>query len=137
MTAIEVARAFIEKINAQDADGLFKLMSEDHRFVDGLGYSVRSREVMRRGWQGYFAMVPDYWIECERILSEGDVVAMFGRAGGTYTTDGKLKPENKWEIPAAWQAVIRNNRVAEWRVYADNDPIRQIMAREKEGKGIA
>jgi ketosteroid isomerase-like protein len=137
MTTAEVTNMFIEKINTADVDALCELMSENHIFVDAGGYIVQGREAMRKAWQGYFAMVPDYWVESERVLGEGDVVAVFGRAGGTCTSDGELKPENRWEIPAAWQAVVRNGRVVEWRVYADNEPIRRIMTREAEKKGTA
>ena len=131
MTQRETFEAFVERINAQDPDGLAELMSEDHTFIDALAYRVVGREAMRKGWIGYFSMVPDYWIECETVLSRGSTVAAFGRAGGTYVRDGVLKPENRWEVPAAWLAIARRGKIVEWRVYADNEPIRQIMAREK------
>ncbi len=131
MTAKQTFEAFVERINAQDPDGLSKLMSDDHTFIDALAYKVVGREAMRKGWIGYFSMVPDYWIECETVLVKGSTVAAFGRAGGTYVHDGILKPENRWEIPAAWMAVARRGKIIEWRVYADNEPIRRIMAREK------
>jgi hypothetical protein len=35
------------------------------------------------------------------------------------------------QMPAAWRARISGSLIAEWRVYADNDPIRQIMNRNK------
>ena len=38
-----------------------------------------------------------------------------------------LRPENRWEIPAAWQANIRGERVAVWRVFADLEPVRRIL----------
>jgi hypothetical protein len=50
---------------------------------------------------------------------------MLGVVEGTYTSDGKLKPENHWKTPAALRAFIEDGKVAEWRVYADNEPIRQ------------
>ena len=131
MTARQTVEAFIEKINAQDTDGLSELMSEDHSFIDALDYKVTGREAMRKGWIGYFSMVPDYWIEPETILARGSTVAVFGRAGGTYVHDGILKPENRWEVPAAWLAIARRGKIVEWRVYTDNEPIRKIMTREK------
>ena len=137
MNGVEVVQAFAERISAQDVDGLCKLMTEDHSFVDGLGQKVSGREIMRDGWKQYYSMVPDYWIKIERIFEDENSFGMFGTAGGTYTSDGTLKPENKWEVPAAWYAVIRDDLVAEWRVYADNDPIRQIIAREKGRSGEA
>jgi ketosteroid isomerase-like protein len=124
-------KAFVAKINARDPEGLAELMSEDHTFIDALAYKVTGREAMRRGWIGYFSMVPDYWIECETIMVKGSIVAAFGRAGGTYVHDGILKPENRWEVPAAWLAEVSDGKVVEWRVYADNEPIRRIMAREQ------
>jgi hypothetical protein len=54
---------------------------------------------------------------------------MLGMAQGTYTPDGKLKPENHWTTPTAFRAYIEEQKVAEWRVYADNEPIRQRMAK--------
>ena len=127
--ALEVVRAFVAKINAHRVDGIYELMTADHLFVDGLGTAQQGRDAMRPAWSAYFAMVPDYYIACEQVLSEGETVAIFGRAGGTYSPDGQLHPANRWEVPVAWKAVVRGTRVAEWHVYADNEPIRQIMAR--------
>jgi hypothetical protein len=52
---------------------------------------------------------------------------MLGVAEGTYTPDGKLKPENRWKTPAVFRALVEDGKVAEWRVYADNEPIRERM----------
>jgi len=30
-------------------------------------------------------------------------------------------------VPAAWLAVVKDGLVAEWRVYADNQPLRKLM----------
>jgi ketosteroid isomerase-like protein len=129
MNPSEVTAAFIDRINRHDVSRLAELMTEDHVFVDGMGTTVRGRETMRDGWEAYLRMVPDYWIEIERVIPQGKVVAVFGKAGGTYTADGSLVRENRWEVPAAWQAVVREGKVAHWQVYADNEPIRQLMAR--------
>jgi len=40
---------------------------------------------------------------------------------------GNLLAEAHWEIPAAWKAVVHNERVSEWRVYADNEPVWKVM----------
>jgi hypothetical protein len=74
-------------------------------------------------------MVPDYSIEVEETFCDGPVVVMLGMVRGTYTTDGELKAENRWETPAAWRAVVEDGLVAEWRVYADNEPIRERVRR--------
>jgi len=117
----------MERINARDVEGLCALMSEDHVFVDGLGNRMQGREAMRKGWAGYFHMFPDYRVSHEEIFSQGDVVAAFGAAEGTYSVGGKLPKENHWSVPAAWRAVVRNGLIAEWQVYTDNQPARKIL----------
>jgi len=103
-------------------------MTPDHLFVDSLGIEVPGREPMREGWRAYFAMVPDYHITVRDHLESVPVVALFGRAGGTYVPDGRIVTEYRWETPAAWKAVVRDGLIAEWRVYADNEPMRRLMA---------
>ncbi len=127
LAARKVAKAFVERINAGDVAGLAALMTEDHRFVDSLGNVVAGREAMRQGWVGYFDMVPDYRLVMDDWFCEGSFVVMLGTASGTYSPDRSLNPENRWTTPTAIRAVIRENQVAEWRVYADNEPIRQLM----------
>jgi uncharacterized protein (TIGR02246 family) len=128
-TAQVVAQSFVRAINRQDADGLAALMTDEHRFIDSLGAVVKGRETMRAGWRGYFRMVPDYTIAVEEILSDGPVVMMLGVAQGSYAPDGQAKPENRWSTPGAFRAFIDDGKVAEWRVYADNEPIRRLMAK--------
>jgi len=73
-------------------------------------------------------MVPDYWIKVDQIVSEGNVVILFGSAGGTFVPQGgSMKPENKWETPVALRALVKEGKVAAWRVYCDNEPIREKM----------
>ncbi len=119
MRAVDVALRFVERINARDLEGMVALMTDDHRFVDSLGKEVVGRERMRQGWEAYFRMVPDYSVEVRETYGKGRVVVLLGVARGTYTADGRLRAEDAWETPAAWRAVIREGRMAEWRVYAD------------------
>jgi uncharacterized protein (TIGR02246 family) len=124
------ARAFVRAINRQDAEGLAELMAPEHRFVDSLGGVTAGRELMRTAWAGYFRMVPDYSIAVEEILCDGPVVVMLGVARGTYCPDGqRLREENRWETPAVLRAQVEDGLVMEWRVYADNEPMRELMRR--------
>ena len=131
MSPKEVVTEFLERLNKRDIDGMAALMSEDHMFVDSLGNAIRGRETMRSGWRGYFAMCPDYRITCEHMLGDGLVVVALGSAGGTIAVRGKLLPESKWSIPAAWRAVVEGALIKEWQVYADNKPVYDILARAK------
>jgi hypothetical protein len=47
-------------------------------------------------------------------------VAVFGTASGTSKRDGKFSSDGFWEIPAAWKAIVRDGRIAEWCVYAES-----------------
>jgi len=132
MTPIEVVLAFMDGINQRDVDKLAELMTEDHVFIDSLGQTMRGRETMRKGWRSYYAFCPDYWVSHEDILQNGTIVAVFGAAGGTISVKGKLPVENKWQISAAWRAVVEKGLVKEWRVYADNKPVYDIMAKLAE-----
>ena len=55
----------------------------------------------------------------------------FGAAGGTLAAEGKLPPENKWRASAAWLAIVEGGLVKQWRIYADNKPVYDILARSK------
>jgi ketosteroid isomerase-like protein len=127
MTSSEVAIRFVQRINAHDKEGLVALMTPSHIFIDSLGYSTRRPEI-EDGWRQYFEMVPDYWVRIDRAFSQGDTSVLVGEAGGTYTPKGgAMKRENKWKTPAVWTAKIEGEEVVEWRIYSDNEPIREKM----------
>jgi ketosteroid isomerase-like protein len=126
-TPVDLVLEFVARINHHDVGGLAALMSEDHCFADGLGQVVRGRERMQKGWLGYFVWFPDYSIKVDDILSNGNLVALFGTAEGTYSVNGKLPAENHWKIPAAWKAVVHGESISEWAVYADNEPVWKVM----------
>jgi uncharacterized protein (TIGR02246 family) len=120
----DTVRQFAAAINAHDVDAIAALMTDDHVFVDSLGNRTEGAQNMRAGWRGYLAMCPDYWIRVDVAMPDGATVLAAGAAGGTI--DGQ-----RWEIPAAWQAAVRGGRIAEWRVFADNKPVYEILARRQ------
>jgi hypothetical protein len=124
-----IARRFVEAINAHDLDAICELMTEGHRFVDSLGAAFEGRNAMRSGWSHHFRMVPDYTIQIEESFEKGPRVVLLGTAAGTYTPDEVLREEGRWSTPAAWCAIGEEGLIAEWRVYADNEPIRRRMAK--------
>ena len=132
LTAEKTVRRFIERINAHDLDGIVDMLAEDHRFVDSLGMVFDGRDMMRTGWGGYLRMVPDYAIEVEKVFADGAEVVVLGTARGTYTRDGTLRDSDAWKTPGGWMARVRRGEIVEWRVYADNEPIRRRM---REGPG--
>jgi uncharacterized protein (TIGR02246 family) len=132
MDSTDVVRHFVDRINTHDPDGLAAIMTEDHTFTDSLGTLVAGRQTMRNGWAAYFRMVPDYTLEPAEWFVNGEVVLLLGTASGTYSPDGVGGPDRRWSTPAACRAVVRGDRIAAWRVYADNEPIRALMRRAAE-----
>ena len=125
MSPAETVLDFLHAINRRDADQLALRMTEDHEFIDSLGQTVRGRETMRAGWRGYYSFCPDYWVSHEEVLANGNVVAVFGAAGGTIAG-------TEWRTPAAWLAVVENGLLKRWRVYADNKPVYDILAKSRK-----
>ncbi len=115
-----VVRAFIERINAHDVEGLTECLSTDHRLIDSLGAIYVGRETLRQGWEAYFALVHDYHVSVHSLAELAAGVLLVGEAAGR--SNGVA-----WTVPAAWRAVVRDGQVAEWQVYADNEPLRASL----------
>jgi ketosteroid isomerase-like protein len=120
MTAAAVVQAFIERINAHDVDRIAAALTADHRFIDSLGAVFTGRETLRQGWRGYFALVAEYHITVHEQVEAPSSVLLVGEAAGR---SGGVS----WRVPAAWRAVVREGEVAEWQVYADNEPLRASL----------
>lgn len=105
------------------------LMTEDHAFVDSDGSEIRGRERMSAAWAQYFRMFPDYQIEVQETYRRGRVVILVGAAQGTYAAGGELRSEDHWRVPAVWRAEIAGESLAQWRIYVNVEPVRQIVAK--------
>ena len=87
---------------------------------------------MVEGWEAYFAIVPDYKLEISRcfVATKGTTEVMLaGKASGSYHSKDVKPPDSSWSTPVALRAVVRDGQIAEWQVYADNEPIHQQMRR--------
>jgi ketosteroid isomerase-like protein len=122
--ADQLLRQFIARINAHDAAGVIGLCTADHIFIDSLGNRMSGAAQLAQAWNWYFAMFPDYRIEFQTLVAEGDTVLACGAASATHAPTGTA-----WSIPAAWRAKIAYGRIAEWQVYADNKPVYELLAR--------
>ncbi len=105
-----VALLFNECINTSDLEGLARLMTDDHAFVDREGKVHQPKQVMVDGWKDFFGMFPEYRNTFDRVDSRDNLVVILGHA---YWS--KEKPYD----PVIWTATIFNGQVREWRVYAD------------------
>jgi ketosteroid isomerase-like protein len=106
MHSVRVFTQFVDAINRHDGKTVAALMTVDHLFVDSLGHVVLGASTTEVGWMGYFSMCPDYWIRIDTMMDKAGGVLAVGEAGGTINGQS-------WRIPAAWKAVVRDDRVAE------------------------
>lgn len=125
--SISVVKQYIEKINKHDIEGMAKMCSDDSVFIDSMGFNTNGRDNMRKAWNVLLTFFPDYRVNIKNVISTNGMVALFGTAAGTLATDGRILDENKFEIPASWTAEVRDGKIAKWRVYADNAPVRKLI----------
>jgi hypothetical protein len=80
---------------------------------------------MLAGWRGHFEWFPDHYIEVTDVFEDGDNLALFGFAGGSF----KNKETESRRLPAAWKAIVKNSCVTEWQVFADTKIPFEIIER--------
>ena len=122
---------FVHAINEHNIDQLYSLMTDDHKFLDAHGNEVSGRDKMKNAWRGYFQLFPDYKIEITDIFSHGDTMAALGFAGATFKGIKTDRNENYWRIPAAWKALVSENKIKLWQVYADTKIPFDIIGKNK------
>jgi ketosteroid isomerase-like protein len=125
----KIALCFVEAINRADTDKIYDLMSDDHLFIDTQDNRMIGKDNMKQCWIEYFKLFPDYKIEIEDIFEKEESVCLFGHAGGTYRNIQDDANSNYWRVPAAWKAIVRNNLIKQWQVYADNISVMEIIKR--------
>ncbi|MGI0130223.1 MAG: nuclear transport factor 2 family protein [Thermoplasmata archaeon] len=121
------ALRFVNEVNRHDVDSVLGLLSDDHLLVDGLGQEVRGTERLRDTWSTCFRQFPDYHLAVREWFQNGRVVGMFGLASGTLAVGAELPVQNRWKIPSAWRAVVREHRLSRWEIYADNEPVWKLL----------
>jgi ketosteroid isomerase-like protein len=126
LNAEAAVREFVARINAHDARAVVAHCTSDHVFTDSLGAMLTGSDRLEAAWAGYFALFPGYRIDVESLACAGNLVLAAGRASATvHRPDGVPGPA--WRVPAVWRAVVRDGRIAEWQVYADNAPVRALL----------
>jgi ketosteroid isomerase-like protein len=115
----QIVYYFAGAINHHDIEKISTLMADGHTFIDAHGNKVEGKDKMKAGWAGYFQMFPDYKIEITEIFENGNIIAAFGFAEGTFKGLKTENNENHWRLPAAWKAVVESGKIKVWQVYAD------------------
>jgi ketosteroid isomerase-like protein len=123
----KVVLDFIDAINSSDVEGIIDLMTDDHVFIDSQGNKTTGKDKLKQAWAGYFGLFPDYRIEIKETLEKGSLIFILGFASGTYKNLHDENNSNHWRIPAVWTAIIKDNKVISWQVYADNLIVMDII----------
>lgn len=118
---------FIEAINSANVHKILDLMTDSHLFIDSQDNRIIGKENMKQPWIGYFSLFPDYKIEINEILEKGSLICVLGYASGTYKNLKNDDNSNYWRIPAAWTAIVEDNLINVWQVYADNIVVQDII----------
>jgi ketosteroid isomerase-like protein len=122
-----VVEALVAAINDGRAERVAAAMSLDGLFIDSLGRRIEGRQALIDGWRGYFRLFPDYRIEVDGMMIEGQEALLHGRARATLHRDGHKVEGGAWEINAAWRALSDGRRIASWQVFADNKPVYALL----------
>lgn len=118
MKPVEIVSKFNEFINNRDIQGLERLMTEDHTFIDSANNTDKGKKACLNAWRGFFQSFPDYKNIFENITAEKNVVKIIG-----YSTCSNPVLEGS----AIWTAKIKEDKVSEWRVYEDNSDNRKLL----------
>ncbi|MGD0712232.1 MAG: nuclear transport factor 2 family protein [Bacteroidales bacterium] len=122
---------FAELINKHDVEGMCRLMTDDHIFIDAYNNIVKGKDKMRTSWKMYFEWFPDYMIEISGYIPGKECSALFGFASGTYHNLHNPAKSNHFHLPAAWKAITENDKIKLWQVYADTKIPFEIIERNK------
>ncbi len=111
-----IALQFNEYINNQNINGLSKLMTEDHIFIDRANEQYGN---MVNGWKEFFHNFPTYKNYFHRVESRDDLVILMGYA--------KWSKDSLKKDYAIWTARIEKDLVSEWRIYEDTEENRKLF----------
>jgi ketosteroid isomerase-like protein len=113
-----VVAAFNDCITRRDIDGLSRLMTDDHVFIDIANARVAGKASCVEAWKGFFQAFPDYRNHFDLVRVKGDDAVIVGRS---TCSDKRLSG------PALWSAKTVGGLVAEWRVYDDTSANRAVL----------
>ncbi len=125
----QTVRAYIEAVNAHQSARMSLLLTEDHLFTDAANNQHTGKVATLKAWASYLEWFPDFKIEVEQVLQQGDTLALFGFASGTFRTLNSDSTDAHWRLPAAWKAVVKGDKIAAWQAYSDTKVPMDILTK--------
>ena len=115
---------FIDAINRGDVDRLAALMSPDHQLQVHGEPPVAGREANREAWNGYVTAFPDYVINPDHIVHQGDDVLVLGSTTGSHLG---LPDQEERQLGVIWRASVRHGLLALWQIVDDTPGQRALL----------
>ncbi|MBZ0201257.1 MAG: nuclear transport factor 2 family protein [Ignavibacteriaceae bacterium] len=125
----KTALKFVEAINSHSVKLISTLLTEKHKFIDGLGKSINGKEIATEAWSKYLKVFPEYFIRIDEVIEKDNIVLLIGQAKGKLSESAAKTKSRQFKVHAVWQAKVKNNLVAEWRIYGDNKPVYELLAK--------
>ncbi|MGN6677895.1 MAG: nuclear transport factor 2 family protein [Streptosporangiaceae bacterium] len=109
--------SFVDCINRGDAEGLGKLMTDDHELVVFDEDALIGRSANLDAWTGYAAAYPRYVIHPRAITEPGDgCVAVLGHTTGSHLA---LADDEERKLSVIWLTQVTNGQLRCWRLLED------------------
>jgi ketosteroid isomerase-like protein len=124
LPAVAVVISFIDRVNHGDAEGLGRLMTDDHSLEVLDEPPVRGRDANIEAWRGYLGSFPAYVIYPRRIAARGGEVAVLGQTTGSHLG---LPDEEEFKLTVIWVATAVDGRLSRWRVADDAPDLRRRL----------
>jgi steroid delta-isomerase-like uncharacterized protein len=108
-------RHWTEAVNGRNLDLVDELFAKDYAYHGAGGAEFVGREYIRDVIQGNFSAFPDFEVQVEQLLADGDRVVTYGKGRGTHEGDFMgIAPTGKTiEAPFITISRFENGRIAE------------------------
>lgn len=116
----DVVLQVFEALNDHDLERYAALLAED--VEERHPYQLTGRDAVIAGDRATLELIPDHYRKIERLLVDGDNVAIWLRFGGTIAATGE-----SFEVEICGVAEVRDGKITRWNFYTDRTPMTQAM----------
>lgn len=116
---VSLVRYFLSALNRRDLAEFPDMIGLECRFEDPFAGAVTGLEAVRALWERRFTECPDFVVETEALLREGEQVALFGRMRGSFEKAGFPGERQARSLRFAVLVDIRDDQIVRWRCYTE------------------
>ncbi|MEX0664504.1 MAG: nuclear transport factor 2 family protein [Acidimicrobiia bacterium] len=112
-----------EALNDHNLERYAALLADD---VEELHpYQLTGRDAVIAGDRATLELIPDHWRKIDRLLVDGERVAIWLRFGGTIAATSE-----SFEVEICGIARVCDGKVATWNFYTDRAPMMKAITKE-------